>query len=198
MTEQTPGPDEAHDVSRLLQRWSAGDQACLPELIPRVEAEIRQIAHRYMSKERAGHTLQTTALVNEAYLKLVDQSRVNWQARAQFYGVAAGIMRRILVDHARGHLRAKRGAGADHLPIEEALVFAPDKSSVVVTIDDALQELAKGFPRQAKVVEMRYFGGASVEETAAALQTHPNTVIRDWAFAKAWLKRNLTKRAGQG
>lgn len=184
-------PPEPSDVTSLLKRWSAGDEQCLDGLLRLVEPELRVIAHLRMRSEREGHTLQTTALVNEAYLKLVDQSRMNWQQRAQFFAVAAGLMRRILVDHARGIHRAKRGGAAAHLPLEEELVFAPDKSASLVALDDALDQLTKQFPRQAKVVEMRYFGGLSVEETAAALKTHPNTVIRDWSFAKAWLKREL-------
>ncbi len=137
--------------------------------------------------------MQTTALLNEAYLKLIDQSRMSWQQRSQFFGVAAGLMRRILVDHARALQRVKRGGAAVHLPFQEELFQAPDRSSLVA-LDDALAQLSKQFPRQAKVVEMRYFGGMSVEESCSAvLGTHPNTVIRDWVFAKAWLKRELSK-----
>ena len=148
-----------------------------------------------MRRERPGHTLQTTALVNEAYLRLVDQEHMNWQHRAQFFGVAAGLMRRILVDHARGLNRAKRGGAVGHLPIDEELVFSPGKSAALIALDDALDDLARSHPRPARVVELRYFGGLSVEEAAEALQVHPNTVINDWSFAKTWLARELRQRS---
>jgi len=166
--------------------------------MPLVEEELRRIARRQLRKERTGQTLQTTALVNEAYLKLVDQSRANWQNRAQFLGVASEIMRRILVDRARGLCRAKRGGGAEELPIDEALVFDQRKSAAVVALDDALGDLAKLDPRKARVVELRFFGGLSVEESAEALRVHPNTVIRDWSLAKAWLKRELSRNRSGG
>jgi len=181
-------------VTELLLRWGAGNQECLNELMPLVEGELRRIAHRYMRMERRGHTLQTTALVNEAYLKLVDHARVDWQNRAQFLGVAARLMRHILVDHARELCRGKRGGGAYVLPLDEGLVFSPAKSAALVALDDALNELAGFDPRKAQVVELRYFGGMSVEETAEALGVHPNTVIRDWRLAKVWLKRELTPK----
>lgn len=199
MEEPPTATSASSDATLLLQRWGGGEQDCLNQLLPLVESELRQIAHRHMRNEREGHTLQTTALVNEAYLKLIDQSRVNWQHRSQFLGVAAGLMRRILVDHARAHHRAKRGGAAAHLPLEEELVFAPAKSATLMALDDAIEELATQFPRQAKIVELRYFGGLSVEETAAALRIHENTVIRDWAFAKAWLKRAMSQGdSGEG
>jgi RNA polymerase sigma factor (TIGR02999 family) len=178
----------------LLLRWRAGDQQCLNQLMPMMEGELRRIAHRYMRMERQGHTLQTTALVNEAYLKLVGQAQVDWQNRAQFLGLAAGMMRHILVDHARELCRGKRGGGARVLPLDEGLDFSPEKSAALVALDDALQELARFDPRKAQVVELRYFGGMSVEETAEALAVHPNTVIRDWGLAKAWLKRELSPK----
>ena len=189
------GSESAGPVTQLLLRWNSGEESCLDELIPLLDAELRLIAHRQMRKEREGHTLQTTALVNEAYLKLVDQSRANWQSRAHFLGIAAGLMRRILVDHARGLCRAKRGGAAAHLPIDDALVFSPKKSAALVALDDALNGLAKLDPRKAQVVELRYFGGLSVEEAAVALGVHPNTIIRDWGLAKAWLKRELAREA---
>jgi RNA polymerase sigma factor (TIGR02999 family) len=160
-------------------------------LVPLVEGELRRIAHRYMRMERRGHTLQTTALVNEAYLKLVDQAQVDWQNRAQFLGVAARLMRHILVDRARELRRGKRGGGAHVLPLDAGLVFSPAKSAALVALDDALNELAGFDPRKAQIVELRYFGGMSVEETADVLGVHPNTVIRDWSLARAWLKREL-------
>ncbi|MGA2154019.1 MAG: sigma-70 family RNA polymerase sigma factor [Bryobacteraceae bacterium] len=186
------GSNASEGVTELLLRWNAGDRDCLNELIPLVEQELRRIAHRHMRRERPGHTLQTTALVNEAWLKLADQSRANWRDRAQFLGVAAGLMRRILVDHARAAGRGKRGAGAIHLPLEEALVFSPAKSAALAALDDALNDFARIDPRKAQVVELRYFGGLSVEEAAEVLHVHPNTVIRDWGLARRWLKRELT------
>jgi RNA polymerase sigma-70 factor (ECF subfamily) len=185
---------ETAPVTELLIRWRAGDQKCLDQLLPLVDGELRRIAHRYMRAERQGHTLQTTALVNEAYLKLVDQNRVEWQNRAQFLGVAAHLMRLILVDHARGLCRGKRGGGARVLPLEEGLVFSPAKSASLVALDDALDALANFDPRKAQVVELRYFGGLSVEEAAEVLGVHTNTVIRDWGLAKAWLKRELSPK----
>ena len=182
-------------VTELLLRWSAGDRDCLNQLTPLMEQELRRIAHRHMRRERPGHTLQTTALVNEAWLKLVDQSRATWRDRAQFLGVAAGLMRHILVDRARAVCRGKRGGGAAHLPLDEALVFSPRKSVALVALDDALNDFARFDPRKARVVELRYFGGLSVEETAEALGVHPNTVIRDWSLARVWLKRELTHGA---
>lgn len=156
------------------------------------------MAHRQMRRERPGHTLQTTALVNEAWLKLVDQSRANWHNRAQFLGVAAGLMRHILLDHARTASRDKRGGGAEHLVLDEALVFSPAKSAALIALDEALQDLARFDLRKAQVVEFRYFGGMSVEETAEALHLHPNSVIRDWSIAKAWLKRELSPKIPSG
>jgi RNA polymerase sigma factor (TIGR02999 family) len=181
----------AGPVTQLLLRWNSGEESCRDELIQLLDQELRRIAHRQMRKEREGHTLQTTALINEAYLKLVDQSRANWQNRVHFLGVASGLMRRILVDHARGLCRNKRGGVAGHLPLDEDLVFTPAKSAALVALDDALEELARLNPRKAQVVELRYFGGLSVEEAAEALGVHPNTIIRDWSLARAWLKREL-------
>jgi RNA polymerase sigma factor (TIGR02999 family) len=168
----------------------------LHRLLPRVEGELRRIAHRYMSMERQGHTLQTTALVNEAYLKLVDQAQMDWQGRAQFLSVAARLMRHILVDHARELCAGKRGGGTPVLPLDEGLDFSPLRPAALVALDDALGSLAAFDPRKAQVVELRYFGGLSVEEAAVALGVHPNTVIRDWALAKAWLRRELNPKAG--
>jgi len=182
-------------VTELLLRWSAGDRDCLDKLIPMVEQELRRIAHRHMRWERPVHTLQTTALVNEAWLKLVDQTRTNWRDRAQFLGVAAALMRHILVDRARASCRGKRGGGAARLPLDEALVLSPTKSASLVALDDALKDLAKFDPRRAQVVELRYFGGLSVEEAAEVLGVHPNTVIHDWSLAKAWLKRELIPKS---
>jgi RNA polymerase sigma factor (TIGR02999 family) len=181
-------------ITKLLLRWRAGDQDCLNKLIPLVEGELRRVAHHYMRLERPGHTLQTTALVNEVYIKLVDQHQVDWQSRAQFLGVAARLMRHVLVDRARERCRGKRGGGAHLLPLDEGLAISSSKSAELMALDDALNELSRFDPRKAKVVELRYFGGLSVEETAESLAVHPNTVIKDWSLAKAWLKRELTPR----
>jgi RNA polymerase sigma factor (TIGR02999 family) len=178
-------------VTRLLIGWGGGDRDCLNALLPVVEDELHRIARRYMRRERPDHTLQTTALINEAYLRLVDQSCVNLQNRAHFFAAAARIMRQILVDHARGVTRQKRGGLQRPLPLEEGLVFTPAKSAALIALDEALTRLADRDPRKARVVELRYFGGLSVEEAASMLGVHANTVIRDWALAKAWLKREL-------
>jgi RNA polymerase sigma factor (TIGR02999 family) len=188
------GSNASQPVTELLLRWGAGDRDCLNELIPLMEPELRRIAHRHMRRERPGHTLQTTALVNEAWLKLVDQSRASWRNRVQFLGVAAGLMRHILVDHARAACRGKRGGGTALLPLDEALNFSPAKSAALVALDQALSDFARFDPRKAQVVELRYFGGLSVEETAEALGVHPNTVIRDWSLSKVWLKRELSQK----
>jgi RNA polymerase sigma-70 factor, ECF subfamily len=184
----------AGEITHLLVRWNGGDEGSLNELIPLVEQELRRIARRHMLRERLGHTLQATALVNEAYLKLVDQTRATWKSRAQFLNMASTIMRRILVDHARALQSGKRGSGADHLPLDE-VILSPAKSAALVRLDDALEALAQIDPRKASVVELRYFGGLNVEETAEALDVHPNTVVRDWGLAKAWLAREMNPDA---
>ena len=189
-------PAGSAPVTELLLRWKAGDREGLDQAVPLVDRELRRIAHRAMRSERPGHTLQTTALVNEAYLRLVDQSRVNWQNRAHFLGVAAGLMRQILVDHARRVCRAKRGGGVQHLPLDEELAYSPAVSESLLVLDEALDRLAAFDARKARVVELRYFAGMSVEEAAEALGVHPNTVIHDWRLAKAWLKREL-ERSGR-
>ncbi len=193
---QRPGkevvqPTRGEPVTELLTRWRAGDRECLNQLVPLVEGELRRIAHHYMRKERQGHTLQTTALVNEVYLKLVDQTQVNWQDRAQFLGIAARLMRQILVDHARELHRGKRGGGAPLLPLDEGLVFSTERSAALVALDDALNDLAGFDPRKAQIVELRCFGGLTVAEAAEALGVHPNTVVHEWGLAKAWLKHEL-------
>ena len=189
-------PTGPRRITELLLRWKAGDRQGLDQAVPLVDRELRRIAHRAMRSERPGHTLQTTALVNEAYLRLVDQSRVNWQNRAHFLGVAAGLMRQILVDHARRVCRAKRGGGVQHLPLDEGLVYSPAMSESLLVVDEALSRLAEFDARKARVVELRYFAGMSVEEAAEALGVHPNTVIHDWSLAKAWLKREMERSAG--
>lgn len=187
-------PPRQEQVTDLLIRWRAGDRACLDRLVPLVADELRRIAHQYMVKERRGHTLQTTALVNEAYLRLVHQAQVDCQSRAQFLGIAANLMREILVDRARRSRSKKRGGGAELLPLDEGLVFSPAKASALVALDDALNDLAGFDPRKAKIVELRYFGGLTVEETAEALLVHRTTVVRDWTLAKLWLKRELSPK----
>jgi len=179
-------------VTQLLAAWSNGDRSAIDKLLPLVRDELHQLAHRYMSRERPDHTLQTTALVNEAYLKLIDQRVVRWQNRAHFFGIAAEIMRRILIDHARRHLGAKRGGG-NNISLDDAAVVSEERAAELVALDDALTALAKVDERKARVVELRYFGGLSVEEIAEVLAVAPDTVTRDWRRAKAFLRRELTQ-----
>jgi RNA polymerase sigma factor (TIGR02999 family) len=186
----TPAPQE---VTQLLLAWSQGDQSALDQLIPLVHAELHRLAHRCMERERAGHTLQTTALVNEAYLRLIDSSRVRWQNRAHFFAVAAQLMRRILVDFARARQNLKRGGAAQRVSLDEALVVPQEPDPDLIALDEALNTLAALDPRQARMVELRFFGGLSVEETAEVLQVSPETVHRDWRVAKAWLLRELDR-----
>jgi RNA polymerase sigma factor (TIGR02999 family) len=178
------------EVTQLLVAWSDGDSAALPKLLPLVEGELHRLAHRYMSHERKNHTLQTTALVNEAYLKLIDQ-KVEWQNRAHFFGIAAQIMRRILIDHARKHLGPERGGGKT-ISLDEAAIVNDERASELVALDEALATLAKVDRRKSRVVELRYFGGLSVEETATVLGVSADTITRDWRNAKAFLLRELS------
>lgn len=180
--------DEPDDITELLHRFQAGDEDAQSQLIEAVQDELRVIAARYMRREKGDHTLQTTALVNEAYLKLVNLKTANWQDRAHFYAVASRVMRRILVDHARKHIAGKRGGGMDMLPLNEAIVFTPGRSSQIVQLDDALTRLSETDERAAKVIELRFFGGLSVEESAEVLKISPRTVKREWMFARAWLR----------
>lgn len=181
------------DVTTLLQHWSQGDGGALERLTPLVYDELRRLAGRYMSRERGDHTLQSTALVHEAYLKLVDQRSVNWQNRAHFFGVAAQMVRRILIDHARARNAAKRGDGAIMLPLEEALGVAGHNTLELTSLDDALRTLAELDPQQARIVELRFFAGLTIEETAEVMSVSPATVKRDWVTAKAWLYRELVR-----
>jgi RNA polymerase sigma factor (TIGR02999 family) len=181
------------DVSQLLRAWSNGDKTALDKLMPLVYEELRQMAKRYMDRQQAGHTLQTTALIHEAYLRLVDQSEVHWQNRAHFFGVAATAMRHILVDHARMRQAAKRGGAAQQVTLDEAAVVAAERAAELVALDDALQSLAAFDRRKSQVVEMRYFGGLTVEETAEVLQVSPETVARDWRLGRTWLLRELSQ-----
>lgn len=184
------------DVTVLLSQLTAGNQGAADKLIPVVYDELKRLARGYMRRERPDHTLQTTALVHEAYLKLVQQRTANWQGRSHFFGIAAQLMRRILIDHARAHLREKRGGAQLILPLNEALVFSPEHSEDLLRLDEALNRLSELDPRQGQVVELRFFGGLSVEETAEYLDVSPKTVKRDWAVAKAWLHGEL--RRGDG
>ena len=179
-------------VTELLQAWSQGQDAALDELLPLVHQELRRLARRYMFAERAGHTLQATALVNEAYLRLVNSRQVNWQNRAHFFAISAQLMRRILVDSARSHGDQKRGGRIPKVTLDEVLVGPQEKGQDLVALDDALNALSGVDPRKARVVELRFFGGLSVEETAEVLKVSRNTVLRDWRLAKMWLKREIT------
>ena len=191
------GEASSDDVSAILRAWSDGDQRALDRLTPIVYNELRRLARRYMRQERPGHSLQTTALVNEAYMRLVDYKRMQWQNRAHFFAVSAQLMRRILVDHARRR-NLKRGGGVPHVSLEDAAVVGSETAADLVALDDAMNGLAQLDPRKVQVVEMRFFGGLSVDETAAVLKVSPVTVMRDWSSAKAWLYRELTSGAGDG
>jgi RNA polymerase sigma-70 factor (ECF subfamily) len=181
------------EVSRLLLAWSEGDQSALDRLTPIVYEELHRLARWHMRRERPGHSLQTTALVNEAYIRLVDYKRMGWQNRAHFFAVSAQLMRRILVEHARRH-NLKRGGGVQHVSFDEAAVVGEDQAAILVAVDDALKTLARLDPRKAQVVELRFFGGLSVPETAEVLKVSSVTVMRDWNTAKAWLYRELKSR----
>ena len=181
----------ADNLTGLLIEWRQGDKAALDKLTPLVYDELRRIAHRYVQRERDGHTLQTTALVNEAYLRLAGQQKIEWQNRAHFFAVTAQVMRHILIDHARRRHFAKRGGEAQHVPLEDAAAMSQQRAAELVALDEALDELAKLDPRKGRVVELRYFGGLSLEETAEVLEISPMTVRRDWRAAKAWLYRRM-------
>ena len=184
--------EEPSDVTQLLNAWSDGRQEALDELMPIVYQELRRLARSYLRGERDEHTLQPTALVNEAYLRLVDQRNVRWQSRSHFYGIAAQLMRRILVDHARKRHSEKRGGGDARIPFDEALGM-PTKARDLVALDDALSDFAKLDPRCAKIVELRQFGGLSIDETATALGVSPATVKRRWEFGRTWLFKQLNQ-----
>jgi RNA polymerase sigma-70 factor (ECF subfamily) len=194
MKERTP-PEQ--DVSTLLRAWSDGDQAALENLTPIVYEELRRLARYYMGRERSGHSLQATALVNEAYLKLVDCKRMRWENRAHFFAVSAQLMRRILVDHARRH-NQKRGAGVQHVELEDSAIVGATRDEDLVALDEAMLALAQIDARKAQVVELRFFGGLSVEESAEVLKVSPVTVMRDWSTARAWLYREISSGARNG
>jgi len=193
MKERTP----EQDVSTLLRAWSDGDQAALENLTPIVYEELRRLARYYMGRERSGHSLQATALVNEAYLKLVDCKRMHWENRAHFFAVSAQLMRRILVDHARRH-NQKRGAGVQHVELEDSAMVGATRDEDLVALDEAMHALAQIDARKAQVVELRFFGGLSVEESAEVLKVSPITVMRDWSTARAWLYREISSGARNG
>jgi RNA polymerase sigma factor (TIGR02999 family) len=181
-------------VTKLLQAWGRGQDSALDELLPIVHQELRRLARRYMMGERASHTLQTTALVNEAYLRLVNSRRVRWQDRAHFFAISAQLMRRILVDSARAYRSKKRGADVSKVILDEALIGPQEKGQDLGALDDALKLLAEVDARKSQVVELRFLGGLSVDEAALVLKVSPDTVLRDWRLAKAWLKREISKR----
>ena len=187
----TTPPRAPLEVTDLLTAWGEGDQAALQKLVPLVHAELHRLARRQMSHERHDHTLQTSALVNEAYLRLIDLSRVRWQDRAHFFAMSSRLMRRILVDHARARTSIKRSIGGERVSFDEALAVSDESSVDLVALDEALQALEAFDPRKSQVIEMRFFGGLSIEETAEALQVSPETVKRDWRLAKLWLLREL-------
>ncbi len=184
-----------HNITQLLAEWRDGNQSALDELYPLVYDELHRLARRYMSRERKGHTLQTTALINEAYVRLVDQKNVHWANRSHFFAISAQIMRRILIDHARRHLYAKRGGGAQQVSLEEVAAITPNVSRELVRLDEALKSLAEMDPRRSQVVELRYFGGLNNEEIAGVLNISANTVTRDWNMARAWLYQQLSETA---
>lgn len=184
---------ESAEVTGLLKAWSSGDESALERLTSAVYEELRRIARRYMKNERQGHTLQTTAVINEVYVRLVDVRSVDWQHRAQFFAICAQMMRRILVDAARARGAEKRGRGVVKINIEDTAVVGPEPEAMILALDEALAAFARDAPRQAKVVELRYFGGLTEEEIADVLNSSPRTVRRDWDFARTWLKRELSR-----
>ena len=184
---------DSHEVTQLLIQWSNGDKAALDKLMPLIYGELRQLARHYMKSERSGHTLQTTALVNEAYLRLINRKQVQWQNRAHFFAIAAQLMRSILVDHARSHAYAKRGGGARKIALDDAMAVSQQRATEVVALDDALKRLAEIDPQQSRIVEMKFFGGLTIEETAEVLGLSPATIKREWRTAKAWLYHELSQ-----
>jgi RNA polymerase sigma-70 factor, ECF subfamily len=183
----------AHDVSQLLSSWSRGDEQALEKLVPLVYRELHRMARRYLASERTGHTLQTTALINEVYLRLADSPQISWQNRAHFFAICAQLMRRILTDFARSRHYQKRGGGAVHIPFDECLFQPGNQPADILALDDALKALAVMDERKSRVVELRFFGGLSVPETAEVLKVSPETVMRDWKMAKVWLLRELSE-----
>ena len=188
----------SHDVTLMLQAWREGDRSALEKLTPLVETELRRLAHHYLARERSDHTLQTTALINEAWVRLIDWKQVSWQNRAHFFGVSARLMRNILVGFARTRKQQKRGGGAQHVSLEEAAAVSVDRSNDLIALDVALQALARYDPRKCQIVELRFFGGLSVNETAEVMRLSPITIIREWNKAKAWLYQELNPEPYDG
>ncbi len=186
-------PSSPHEITQLLAEWSKGNQAALDKLYPLVYKELRRLAHGYLRRERKGHTLQTTALINEAYLRLVEQEQVHWANRSHFFAISAQIMRRILIDHARRYDYIKRGGGAQKISLDEAALVAKERGQALLMLDEALNTLAAIDPRRSHVVELRYFGGLNNEEIAGVLKISENTVTRDWNMARAWLYQELRR-----
>jgi RNA polymerase sigma factor (TIGR02999 family) len=182
---------QAGEITRLLAAWREGDPSALDELLPLISPELHRLARRHLARERKNHTIQPSSLVQEAFLRLLPGADAGWRNRAHFLGVASEVMRHVLVDYARDRLRQKRGGAAVHIPIESAVVLSPEQVDQIVAVDLALQRLAKYDERKSRVFEMRFFGGLSVDEVAETLGVAPNTVIRDWSFARAWLQREL-------
>ena len=193
MKKDPPRPE--HEITQLLAEWRDGNQAALDDLYPLVYAELHRLARRYMSRERKGHTLQTTALINEAYVRLVDQREVQWANRSHFFAISAQIMRRILIDHARRYAYAKRGGGARQVSLDETATVALGDLSEFLRLDEALKSLAELDPRRSQVVELKYFGGLNNDEIVGVLKISKNTVIRDWNMARAWLYSQLSGSA---
>jgi RNA polymerase sigma-70 factor (ECF subfamily) len=189
---------KTHQVTRMLSALSSGNQDVVSELVPLLYTELRRLAASYLKRERRNHTLQPTALVHEAYLRLVDQKDVRWQNRSHFIALAAQLMRRILVDHARSHQAAKRGGPLPKLSLDQAIAYSQERAGELVCLDEVLSRLAEIDPQEARIVELRVFGGLTVEETAQLLEISPATVKRDWAVAKAWLAREIKNEASRG
>lgn len=185
-------------VTELLTAWNDGQELALEKLFPLVEEELRRIAHNYMRRESPNHTLQTTALVNEAYIKLINEKEINWQNRTHFFAISANIMRRILINHARERLAEKRGGGMEHIEFDGLQVITPEKSAELVALDEALVELAKFDKVKSRIVELRYFAGMTIEETAEAMNLAPITISTNWRLAKAWLAREITGQFSNG
>ncbi len=187
---------DGQHITQLLAAWNGGDESSLEQLLPLIEKELRRIARRQMRRENPGHTLQTTALVNEAYLKLAGNTRINWQNRAQFFAVSAQIMRRILIGHARDKRAGKRGGGAAHVGLDDVVLFSPEKSAELIALDDALTKLAEFDAQKSRIVELRYFSGLTIEETAEVLGIAPITVSVHWRAARAWLGKEIRGAVG--
>ncbi len=188
-------PPSPPDVTQILKNWGEGDTTAPEKLMPLVYEELRQLARKYLARERRDHTLQATALVHESYLRLVDETRVSWKDRAHFYGAAANLMRRVLVDHARAHNAEKRGGKMQKLYLDETRELACERPPELIALDDALQNFTSTYPREGNVVELKFFGGLEANEIAEVLNVSAKTVLRDWNFAKLWLRRELTANA---